>query len=147
MAIGMRLALKFMVKKDISGIITLIEILMCTYGTIKEEWKTKLVLELDLDADIIEVPQYVINNRELLQNRFYKWLYSSQSKHKYRIKMQDSSGKTFMGVRYRSDAFVEWLNKSVLADAPEKACIFKEHALDYSASLPKLQFWKTVILV
>lgn len=33
----MRLALKFMVKKDISGIITLIEILMCTYGTIKEE--------------------------------------------------------------------------------------------------------------
>ena len=101
---------------------------------------TKLVLEFDIDADIIEVPQYVINNRELLQKRFCKWLYSSQSKHKYRIKMQDSSGKTYTGVRYRSDAFVEWLNKSVLADTPEKACIFKEHALEYSTSLPKLQF-------
>ena len=56
------------------------------------------------------------------------------------MKMQDSSGKTYTAVRYRSDAFVEWLNKNVLADAPEKACVYEEHALEYSASLPKLQF-------
>ena len=61
----------------------------------------KLVLEFDLDADIIEVPQYVINNRELLQKRFYKRLYNSQSKHKYWIKMKDNSGKTYTAVRYQ----------------------------------------------
>ena len=54
--------------------------------------------------------------------------------------MKDSSGKTYMVVRYRDDTFVEWLNKNVLADAPEKAYVLEEHTLEYSASLPKLQF-------
>ena len=100
----------------------------------------KLVLEFDCDADIIEVPQNVIDNRDLLKKRFLKWLYSKQVKHKYWITIKDSNGKTFKGVKYRSDAFVEWLNKKVLAEESVKASIVEEYALEYAANLPKLQF-------
>ncbi len=100
----------------------------------------KLVLEFDLDADMIEVPQSVIDQRELLQKRFFKWLYNPQTRHNYWVTMRVSSGKTFTGVRYRSDAFVEWLNKKVLAKEAEKAYVIEEHLPQYSADIPKLQF-------
>lgn len=140
MATGIQLALKFMVMMDTSGIIIQTEIHMCIFGISKRECKMKLVLEFDCDADIIEVPQNVIDNRDLLKKRFLKWLYSKQVKHKYWITMQDSNGKAFKGVKYRSDAFVEWLNKKVLAEESEKASIVEEYALEYDANLPKLQF-------
>lgn len=100
----------------------------------------KLVLEFDLDADMIEVPQSVIDQRELLQKRFCKWLYDPQTRHKYWVTMRDSSGKTYTGVKYRSDAFVEWLNKKVLTEKTGKAYVIEEHLPEYAADLPKLQF-------
>ena len=32
----------------------------------------KLILEFDCDADVIEVPQYVLENREALRIKFLK---------------------------------------------------------------------------
>lgn len=100
----------------------------------------KLVLEFDCDADIIEVPQSVIDNRDLLKKRFLKWIFNKRVKHKYWVTTQDHAGKTFKGVRYRGDAFVEWLNKKVLSEESEKASIVEAYALEYSDSLPKIQF-------
>jgi len=40
----------------------------------------KLVLEFDCDADIIEVPQNVIDNKNLLKKRFLKWIFNKQVK-------------------------------------------------------------------
>ena len=79
----------------------------------------KLVLEFDLDADMIEVPQSVIDQRELLQKRFCKWLYDPQTRHNYWVTMRDSSGKTYTGVR-------EPLNKwsaAVVSDFEKKMLI------------------------
>ncbi len=100
----------------------------------------KLVLEFDYDADVIEVPQYVLDNKDLLKKRFLKWIYCKHSKHKYGIILQDSNGKKFKGVKYRSDAFVEWLNEKVLMEDLEKAIVVEEHVMEYPNKLPKLQF-------
>ena len=43
----------------------------------------KLVLEFDCDADIIEVPQNVIGNKDLLKKHFVKRIFNKQVKHKY----------------------------------------------------------------
>ena len=100
----------------------------------------KLILEFDCDADVIEVPQYVLENREALRIKFLKWLYSEQTKHKYWVILQDSDGKKYRGVRYRSDAFVEWLNKKVLKEETEKASILEEHVFRYADNISKLVF-------
>lgn len=100
----------------------------------------KLILEFDFDADVIEVPQYVLENREVLRKRFLKWLYSGQTRHKYWVTVRDVDGKKFRGVKYRSDAFVEWLNKKVLMDGMEKASILEEHVHEYAEDIPKLVF-------
>lgn len=100
----------------------------------------ELILEFDFDADVIEVPQYVLENREILQKRFLKWLYGKQTRHKYWVILRDSNGRKYRDVRYRSDAFVEWLNKKVLTDEIEKASILEEHVHEYAEDIPKLVF-------
>jgi len=82
----------------------------------------RMLVEFDINADIIDVPQSVIDNREVLRRRFLKWLYDRNNKHKYWRML----GGT-MGVMYRSDAFVEWLNKKVLRDSEEKASIIQQY--------------------
>lgn len=100
----------------------------------------KLILEFDLDADIIDVPQFVVENRLLLQKRFTKWLYNRHVKHQYWVIYRDNYGKEIRGVKYRSNAFVEWLNKKVIHDECEKARIVAEHVSEYPADLPILYF-------
>ena len=100
----------------------------------------KLILQFDLDADIIEVPQSVVENRLLLQKRFTKWLYNKQTKHQYLTVYRDNRGNEIRGVKYRSNAFVEWLNKKVIHEECEKARIVAEHVSEYPAELPVLYF-------
>lgn len=100
----------------------------------------KLVLLFDCDADLIDVPVFVIENKDLLQKRFTKWIYNKNIKHKYWVTVRDSKGKAFLGVRYRSDAFVEWLNKKVLLNDAPKAIILEEHISEYPENLPVLLF-------
>lgn len=100
----------------------------------------QMVIQFDLDADIIEVPEYVVENRELMKRRFWKWLNNKDTKHKYWVTVTDRSGRRFKGLRYRSDAFVEWLNKKVLEDTEQCAYIVKEHTLDYPPEMPSIFF-------
>ena len=67
----------------------------------------RLFVEFDVSADIIDVPRDVLDNREHLRQRFLKWLYDPNVKHKYWTTFNGHRG-----VCYRSDAFVEWLNKN-----------------------------------
>lgn len=100
----------------------------------------KLVLVFDCDADLIDVPMFVIENKDLLQKRFTKWIYNKSIKHKYWVTVRDSKGKPYLGVKYRSDAFVEWLNKKVLLSDNSKAIIIEEHISEYPENLPVLLF-------
>lgn len=102
----------------------------------------RLIIEFDVDADVIDVPQHVLDNRELLRNQFLKWLYSPNSKHKYRKKLTDGSGKKIYCMQYRSDAFVEWLNRKILADCGEKAVVIQQYISrdQFSCDLPVIFF-------
>lgn len=100
----------------------------------------KMVIQFDLDADIIEVPEFVVENRELMKRRFWKWLSNKSIKHKYWVTAIDGSGKEFTGLRYRGDAFVEWLNKKVLVQDDLKAYIVEKHVRDYPKDMPSIFF-------
>ena len=100
----------------------------------------RLVLEFDCDADIVDVPQFVIENKEFYRKRFIKWLYNKNTKHKYWVQVRDSNGNSYYGLRYRGDAFVEWLNKRVLGQEDQMACVVEQNACDYPNTLPTLFF-------
>lgn len=73
-------------------------------------------------TDIIEVPQFVIDDRELYRRRFRKWIQDETVRHKYWVAFPDRS----KGLRFRTGAFVEWLNKKVLKSIEDKARIVAE---------------------
>ena len=87
----------------------------------------KLLIEFDLDADIIEVPPFVVDQREVLKRRFWKWISNRSIKHKYWVEMQDDHGKYHYGLQYRADAFVEWLNKKQITNDAERAYVVEKH--------------------
>ncbi len=99
-----------------------------------------LVLFFDLNADLIEVPQSVIDNKDKLQKQFYRWIYNKNNNHQYWVHTIDISGKPFVGLMYRSDAFVDWLNKKVLNSSTEKAVIVETNTTKDIDGLPTLFF-------
>ena len=97
----------------------------------------RMFIEFDIDADIIDVPQSVIDNKDHLRSCFLKWLYDKSVKHKYWHTFKDGS----KGVLYRSDAFVEWLNKKFLKDSAQKAIIIEQHvAIEGKRDMPAVFF-------
>lgn len=99
-----------------------------------------MLIEFDCDADLIDVPSFVVENRELLRRQFLKWLYKKGTKHKYWVVFQDNCGRKISGIRFRSDAFVEWLNKKVLTQTLEKAVIIQQHIYEYPNDMPSIFF-------
>ena len=96
-----------------------------------------LFVEFDINADIIDVPQSVIDDREKLSQRFLKWLYDNNTKHKYWYTFPGGE----KGVMYRSDAFVEFLNKKVLRESGQKAVIVQQEVpLENKQNLPSVFF-------
>lgn len=100
----------------------------------------KLILEFDVDADIIEVPQYIVDNRDVIRRRFLKWIYNKHVNQKYQVIITDTTGKKITGVRYRGDAFVEWLNKKELRNSNEKAVLIEQYICEYPTTLPTIAF-------
>jgi len=90
--------------------------------TLERIHSMRLFVEFDVSADIIDVPESVIRNKEHLHREFLKWLTNKQNKHKYWVTVQGHRG-----LCYRSDAFVEWLNDNYLKDSKEKAVIVQQY--------------------
>lgn len=90
----------------------------------------KMIVEFDISADLIEVPEWVVRDREILSRRFFKWLYGWEGSRRYR------KGGCYC---YRSDAFVEWLNKKVLENG-EQARTLEVGIRDWDEKLPKIFF-------
>jgi hypothetical protein len=95
-----------------------------------------LLVEFDINADIIDVPQTVIDSRELLRRQFIKWLYSPGVKKKHTKTINGNSGLCF-----RSEAFVEFLNKKVLQNSVQKAVIIQQEVpVNNEQNLPSVFF-------
>lgn len=102
----------------------------------------KLLIEFDCDADIIEVPQFVVDQRDIFKRRFWKWISNKAIKHKYWVDIRDAHGKYHCCLRYRADAFVEWLNKKYISNDDEKAYVVQEHVNidDFHHVMPSIFF-------
>ena len=97
----------------------------------------KMLIEFDVNADIIEVPAFIIDDRELYRSRFLKWLYDKSVHHKYWVTFSNGT----KGVCFRSNALIEWLNKKVLKDHEEKAVLVAEEVdIDLYRNLPSIFF-------
>ncbi len=100
----------------------------------------KMQIVFDLDADLIDVPQTVIDHKDALRGKFLSWLYDKNNRHKYWTCFKDSSGKKSWGLCYRSDAFVEWLNKKVLKTSAHKAAVLESHTSADEEGFPTIFF-------
>lgn len=105
----------------------------------------KLYLELDVYAQIIDVPPRIIEKKDYFRNKFLNWLYNPEVKHNYRVKAVDSSGNPFVGMQYDGYAFIDWLNRKVLKGTGETAVMLEpdieidEHR-NHSEGLPCIFF-------
>ena len=95
-----------------------------------------MVIKFDVGADIIDVPQSVIENADEYQKKFSEWLFDKNADHSY---WRYENGKKF-GCNYRSDALVEWLNAFPLSDSEEIAKIVAVHVNEFDKTLPYLFF-------
>lgn len=89
----------------------------------------QMIVEFDIGADLIEVPEWVVRDREKLCRQFFKWLMGWEGSRRYR------KGGCWC---YRSDAFVYWLNKRVLEG--EQARVVQEQMGEWDDSLPSIFF-------
>ena len=89
----------------------------------------QMIVEFDIGADLIEVPEWVVRDREKLRRQFLKWLTGFEGSRRYR------KGGCWC---YRSDAFVYWLNKRVLKG--EQARVVQEQLGAWDDSLPSIFF-------
>lgn len=89
----------------------------------------QMIVEFDIGADLIEVPEWVVRDLEKLRRQFLKWLTGFEGSRRYR------KGGCWC---YRSDAFVYWLNKRVLKG--EQARVVQEQLGAWDESLPSIFF-------
>lgn len=89
----------------------------------------QMIVEFDIGADLIEVPEWVVRDREKLRRQFFKWLTGFEGSRRYR------KGGCWC---YRSEAFVYWLNKRVLEG--EQARVVQEQMGEWDESLPSIFF-------
>lgn len=89
----------------------------------------QMIVEFDIGADLIEVPEWVVRDREKLCRQFFKWLTGFEGSRRYR------KGGCYC---YRAEAFVYWLNKRVLKG--EQARVVQEQLGEWDDSLPSIFF-------
>ncbi len=80
----------------------------------------ELIVEFDLNADLVSVPERVVKNIDVIRQRFLRWVYSPEGKKKLTKKMESPDGQRFACVCYNSEEFIDWLNKKVLQVLVEK---------------------------
>ncbi len=52
----------------------------------------ELIVEFDLNADLVPVPARVVENIDVIRQRFLRWVYSPEGKKKLTKKMERSDG-------------------------------------------------------
>lgn len=88
----------------------------------------------EFDVDIVDIPDSIYNNKNVIIKNFDKWVYNKDNKLTW-----DEKNKTFC---FRADMFVYWLNKYVLSDKEnkEKAQLIESQPEVYDHNLPMLMF-------
>ena len=101
----------------------------------------ELIVEFDLNADLLSVPESVVENIEVIRQRFLRWVYSPEGQKKLTKRMVGSDGQSFACVCYNSEEFIDWLNKKVLQAGEDRATLVEKN-IDSSSrgSVPSIFF-------
>lgn len=87
----------------------------------------ELIVEFDLNADLVSVPESVVENIDVIRQRFLRWAYSPEGKKKLTKKMKGSDGQRFACICYNSEEFIDWLNKKVLQAGEDRAALVEKN--------------------
>ncbi len=87
----------------------------------------ELIVEFDLNADLVSVPERVVENIDVIRQRFLRWVYSPEGKKKLTKKMASPDGQRFACVCYNSEEFIDWLNKKVLQAGEDRAALVEKN--------------------
>ena len=85
------------------------------------------------DIAIIDVPEDIVNNIEVIQRQFFSWLFDETNNHEYWV--------TINGINlcsYDVDAFIKWLNIYVLKE--KKAILVQRYVDKIDKRLPIIYF-------
>ncbi len=97
--------------------------------------KVNIIFEDSEYVDIIEIP-YNIIELEKIQSDFFKWIFDKNIEHKYWI--IENGEKKYCS--YGTDAFIYWLNNTILKDSIENAYILKNNTSNYNENDKSLYF-------
>lgn len=87
----------------------------------------ELIVEFDLNADLVSVPERVLENIDVIRHRFRRWVYSSEGQKKLTKKVERPDGQSFACVCYNSEEFIDWLNKKVLQAGEDQAALVEKN--------------------
>lgn len=97
----------------------------------------KVVVKMQYDADIIEVPDNIEKDIIKIQSKFDEWIHNETVEHDYWIYKY---GKKFCAC-FRADAFVEYINKFILDEnGEEQAKILEKFVTDYDKFITSIWF-------
>lgn len=86
-------------------------------------------------ADIVYIPEAILDIEEL-QNDFFRWLFDKKNEHQYWVIV---NGEKKM-CQYGTQAFIEWINNTVLSESIDKSCIIKENSKSWNSENVSLIF-------
>lgn len=87
----------------------------------------ELIVEFDLNADLVSVPERVVKNIDVIRQRFLRWVYSPEGKKKLTKKLKGSDGQRFACICYNSEEFIDWLNKKALKAGEGRAALVEKN--------------------
>lgn len=86
-------------------------------------------------ADIVYIPKTILDIKEL-QNNFFRWLFDKKNDHQYWVIV---NGEKKM-CKYGTQAFIEWINSTILLESIEKSYIIKENSKSWNSKNMSLIF-------
>ncbi len=88
------------------------------------------------ELDVIDIPQFVLQDINNIQQMFFDWLFNKNNNHDYWVRIGDV--KKYCS--YRSEAFIEWLNSYYLVESKEKALCVSQYEKNIELSRPHISF-------
>ncbi|MCM1499474.1 MAG: hypothetical protein NC124_13485 [Clostridium sp.] len=86
-------------------------------------------------ADIVYIPDMVMDV-EKVQNDFFQWLFDKNNDHQYWIVINGEK----KACKYGTQAFIEWINNTVLSEEIEKSYVIRENSKVWDLNNKSLVF-------
>ena len=90
---------------------------------------------MEINCFYVYIPKTILDIEEL-QNNFFRWLFDKKNDHQYWVIV---NGEKKM-CKYGTQAFIEWINNTILLESIEKSYIIKENSKSWNSKNMSLIF-------